>query len=170
MRRADAGTGEHCDGRLGDHRQVDGHAVTLGDAQVLQRVGCLLDVAVQVGVGDVLGVTGLADEVDRDLVTFARLDVAVDTVVRRVQLAADEPLGERSVAPVEGLAEVLAPRQVRPRLLGPEGLVVLGGLVVERRLAIGLRSELPTRRELAVFVGQVLKGLVGHSILQRAGG
>ena len=54
--------------------------------------------------GDGPGVAGLADPVVGDLVAEPALDVAVDAVVGDVELAADEPLGERQV-PLEGRVE-----------------------------------------------------------------
>jgi len=112
VRGADSGAGEHRDDCLGDHRQIYGDPVALGHPEVQQRVRGPLHLGEQVGVGDVAGVTGLAHEVDGYLVAATGLDVAVDAVVRGVQLSADEPLGKRRIAPVEGLVEVLAPGQV----------------------------------------------------------
>ena len=51
------------------------------DAVVLQRVGEPLDVAMQVGVGDVARLALLAVPVEGDAVAVAGLDVAVDAVV-----------------------------------------------------------------------------------------
>ena len=48
VHRADAGTGEHGDGQLGDHRHVDGDAVAGLDAQSFEHVGELADFAVQI--------------------------------------------------------------------------------------------------------------------------
>ena len=48
MRRADAGAGQHGDGQLGDHRHVDGDAVARLDAELLEDVGELADLAMQV--------------------------------------------------------------------------------------------------------------------------
>ena len=64
----------------------------------------------------------------------------------RVELAADEPLGERRVGPVEGLVEVLGPREILPRLVGPErprGRRSPASYSVG--LAVGLRGELLAR-------------------------
>lgn len=61
--------------------KVDHHRVALADAEVGQRVGGLLHLAVQVGIGDRPGVAGLADEVDGHLVAAARRDVPVQAVV-----------------------------------------------------------------------------------------
>ena len=47
VRRADAGAGQHGDGQLRDHRHVDGDAVAGLDAQPLEDVGELADLAVQ---------------------------------------------------------------------------------------------------------------------------
>ena len=78
-----------------DHRHVDRDPVAGRDAQLQQGVGRLLDLALEIGVGDGPGVARLADPVVRDLVAEAALDVAIDAVVGDVELAADEPLGER---------------------------------------------------------------------------
>ena len=80
---ADPGAGEHRDDDLGDHRQVDPDHVALLDAEVLERVGEALDVAVQVGVGDVALLPLLAAPVVGDAVADAGLDVAVEAVGAR---------------------------------------------------------------------------------------
>ena len=119
VRGAEPGAGEHRDDRLGDHRQVDRDPVALADAERLQGVGGPADLALQLGVGDGAGVAGLALEVDGHPVAVAGLDVPVDAVVRRVELAADEPLGERRVVPVEGAGEVGGPGEVAARPARP---------------------------------------------------
>ena len=53
----------------------------VADAELEQGVGGLLDLALEVGVGDRPGVARLADPVVGDLVAEAALDVAVDAVV-----------------------------------------------------------------------------------------
>ena len=80
-------------------------------------------------VGDRAGVAGLALPVVRDLVAVPVHDVTVEAVVGDVELAADEPLGERR-GPTRG--PCASPRTSRaPRLTGPEALVVGVGLVVD---------------------------------------
>ncbi len=110
VRGADPGARQHGDRRLGDHRQVDGDPVARGcTPSAGQRVGRLADAAVQVGVGDGAGVARLALPVDGHLVAPAGLHVPVQAVVGDVELAADEPLRERRVRPVEHLVPLLAP-------------------------------------------------------------
>jgi hypothetical protein len=70
--------------------------VALVDTEVLQHVGEALHVGEQVGVGDGAGVAGLALPVEGDPVAPARLDVAVEAVVRDVERAADEPRAKGS--------------------------------------------------------------------------
>ena len=50
--RADAGAGEHGDGRLGHHRQVDEHAVAFAHAVALEHVGKAADLVVKLFVGE----------------------------------------------------------------------------------------------------------------------
>ena len=72
MRRADPGAGQHRDRQLRDHRHVDRDAVAGPDPELLERVGGLADLALEVGVGQRPGVAGLADPVVGDLVAEAR--------------------------------------------------------------------------------------------------
>ena len=132
--------------RLRDHRHVDGDPVALLDAQLQQGVGGLGDLVLELGVGDGAGVARLALEVDGDPVAVAGLDVPVDAVVRDVELAVREPLGERRVRPVQRLGRLLGPGQP-PGLLGPEAEPVSLGLLVRLRRDVGVRGELGRRRE-----------------------
>ena len=101
MRGPDARAGEHRDDDLGDHRQVDPDHVALFHPEVLERVGEALDVAVQVGVGDLALLALLAAPVVGDAVAAAGLDVAVEAVVLGVELAVGEPLVEGRVGVVD---------------------------------------------------------------------
>ena len=116
MRGADPGAGEHRDDDLGDHRQVDPDHVALLDAEVLERVGETLDVAVQVGVGDVALLPLLAAPVVGDAVAVAGLDVAVEALRRGVQSPVGEPLVEGRVGVVEALARLDVPVEQLLRL------------------------------------------------------
>jgi hypothetical protein len=162
VRRADAGAGEHRHDRLGDHRHVDRDPVAGGHAQRGQRVGGLRYLVLELGVGDVALVADrLPHPVDRHPVTEAVLDVPVHAVVRRVQLAADEPLGERRLVPVQDAVPGLRPGQPLRRL-GPVGLAVGRGLGVRVGLHVGARGQVRGRLEPAVFVQQVRQGLFAH--------
>ena len=155
--RADARAGEHRDGQLGDHRQVDADPVALGHALRLEHVGEAPDLGVQVGVGDAAGVARLALPVVGDLAAVTRLDVAVQAVVGDVELAPREPLGEGRV-PLQHVVPGLRPAQAL-RMAGPPGLGVLVRLVVDgfvARQRIG--AERLRRRERAVLAEPVLDG------------
>ena len=90
------------------------------------------------------------------------LDVAVEAVVRDVEGAADEPLGEREI-PFEGGVEVLEPAEVLTGLAGPEGLEVGLGLGVDRVVGHqGLGHQIRRRRERPVLAEVVLDGGFAH--------
>jgi hypothetical protein len=138
------------------------------DAAILERVGEALDVAVEVGVGDVLLLALLPPPVERDPVAVPGLHVAIDAVVRHVELAAHEPLGERRVGPVEHLVPGLGPVQGL-RLLGPEALVVLVSRLVLGAIGdVRTLDELRRWRELRVLLEHLLelllKSVVGHAV------
>ena len=156
VRRPDARAGEHRHRDLGDHRQEDPDHVARADPALLERVRAALDVAVQVGVRDVALLALLAAPVEGHAVAVAGLDVAVDAVVGDVELAADEPLGERRVGPVEHLVPLLGPVE-RLGLLGPEALGVLLGPLVDAGVGDDrVRGELARRRE-RLLVEQLLE-------------
>ena len=77
----------------------------------------------EIRVGDGAGVAGLALPVVRDLVAATGVDVAVEAVVRRVELAAEEPLGERADPTRARCATARTSRAARG-LLRPERLGV----------------------------------------------
>ena len=94
---------------FGDQRHVDGDAVTGDQTEVGQRVGRLAYLGLQVGVGQAAAVVdGFALPVDGDPIPVAGLDVAVHAVVGDVELAADEPFGERRLRPVQHLGKGVA--------------------------------------------------------------
>ena len=142
---AEAGAGEHRDEGFGDHRHVDGHPVAGFEADRGEVVGRLGHLVLELGVGQVAVIAGLADPVDRDPVTLARIDMAIHTVVGDVEFAADEPLGERGIRPVENLIEIGVPVEAAG-LLGPELEPVGVGAIVEFGGRVGLRGELVGRR------------------------
>ena len=118
---SNARAGLHRNHDLDRHRHVDQDAVAFLDAVVLQRIRELADFLVQVAVGDLRdgAVVGLED--DRDLVGVAVGQIAIEAVVRGVQLTVGEPLVEGSVRLVEDLSEGLGPvdvlaRQACPRI------------------------------------------------------
>ena len=148
---ADAGARQHGDRGFGDHRQVDVDPVAALDPEAEQHVGELRRLLEQLGVGDRAGVTRFALPVNGDTVAEPGFDVPVEAVVRDVQLAADEPLGERQL-PLADRRPLLRPRHQIERLTGPEALVVLRRLVVHegpghQRVAL----ERLARREAAVL-------------------
>ena len=116
------------------------------DAELLERVGRLADLALEVAEGERPGVARLADPVVGDLVAEAALDVPVDAVVGDVELAAGEPLGERQV-PFERRLEWRRPVEPLARALRPERLEVGVGLLVEGGRRVGLRRERRVGRE-----------------------
>jgi len=164
VRSTDACTGEHRDCGLGDHRQVDVDAIALLDTEGLQRVSELRHLVEQLLIGDDSGVTGLALPVEGNLVAAAGEDMTVETVVRHVQLSAEEPLRVREV-PLADTVPVPAPGDEFRRLTRPERFVVLVALVVQ--LGPGYQRvllERSRRRELAVLEHQVIDCLVGHGV------
>ena len=109
MGQAESGAGEHGHDRFGDHRHVDRDAITGDEAELGESVCRAAHFGEQVVVGQVATVTGSAFEVNGDAVTVAGEDVAVDAVVGDVELAADEPLGDGGVGPVEDVGPFLVP-------------------------------------------------------------
>jgi hypothetical protein len=94
--------------------------------------------------------------------------VAIDAVVGEVQLATDEPLGERQL-PLERLVERLVPTDALAGELFPEGDVVALSLFVERRLGIGPGGESRVGRKDALLGEKVLDLRLRHRARQGLG-
>ena len=155
---------QHRDGKLRDHRHVDGHAITPLDAERAQRVGASSDFVEKLCIGDRAAVSGLAFEIERDLVAATGLHVTVEAVERDVQTATDEPSRERQL-PVQHLVPRFEPGQ-GPGLLGPELLGVGLRLLVhppvghERRAGKVLRGrERPQLGKVVLDRGALQPGL-----------
>ena len=162
MRCAEPGAGEHRDDRLGDHRQVDRDAVTGLHAQIDERICGAGDVVLQFRIRDGASVVGrFADPVERDLVTVAGLDMAVDTVVGGVERAADKPFRERGVGPVEDFVERCAPGDAFG-FLGPIRQPVDLGVVIRRGRDIRLCGERCRGIEVPRFICEVADGICSH--------
>ena len=95
---ADAGAGEHRDRQLGHERHVERDAIALLDAERLQDVGELADLAMEIEVGQRAAIAGLAFPDERGLVAARRADVAIEAVDADVELAADEPLARAAAS------------------------------------------------------------------------
>ena len=132
--------GLHRDHRLDRHRHVDDRAFALGVAQRLQAVREAAHTGVQVLVGDRgdRAVVGL--EQDRDLVLGRRAEVAIEAVVRDVQLAILEPAEERRLGIVQRLGERPLPQHLLAGQPGPEAGVVAFGLVAQCAVLVHARD------------------------------
>ena len=127
---AKASAGEHGDRDLGDHRHIDRNAVALGHAERLQRVRGLLHLAQQVVVGNGAAVTWLADPVEGHLLAATSGNVAINAVLRNVELTVIEPLRKWGL-PLQRFREWLSPGEEFACLLGPEGNRVGAGTLIE---------------------------------------
>ena len=155
MGRAQPGTGQHCDGQLGDHRQVDRNPIAGLHAQFAQGVRRPTDLGLQVAIGDRPGIARLADPVIGNLLPEAPLHVPIDAVVGDVEATAGEPLGERQV-PFQGLLEGREPGDPLPGALRPERLEVRLRLGVQVCAGVRLGAELGRGREAPILGQQVL--------------
>jgi hypothetical protein len=152
----DARAGEHRVRELGDHRHVEADAVALLDPVGVKHVRDAADVVLQVAVADPFVLPRLVAHPEDGGLVAALRQVAVHTVVGRVEPAAREP-GEVHLA-------VVRVEHVRPRvepgeglaLLAPEPGRVLEGLAVEP-LVLGHGLDVRARRRVRLHGKEVLR-------------
>ena len=164
VRGADARAGQHCDGQLRHHRQVDGNPVALLHAQAFQPVGELAHLPVQIPVGIDLPVARLALPDDGGLVLARPVEMAVNAVVGYIELPAQEPLGKGGVRPVQHRIPGAEPVQLpgKPR---PEPLRILARRLINAGVGdVGAGGKLRRRRVGAVLLQQGFKsaGILRH--------
>ncbi len=110
---AQAGTGQHGNRQLGDHRHMNGDAISgLQTAEIAQQRREFIHSHIEFAVGDGYGRFGFRFR-NKDHRRFVLVlgEVPVHAVVRGVDLAAHEPLPERRIAGVERRVPVLVPAQ-----------------------------------------------------------
>ena len=162
MHRTDARAGQHGDGRLGNHGQVNDDPVALAHAIALEHVGESAHLAVQLTIGQYTlfarsAISGrLAFPNERRLVGGRGAEPPIEAVGRHIQLPADEPLREGQL-PLQHLLEGLHPHQLGLGLLFPEPLRILHRfgpqlLVLGHRSDMGLGGKLLRRLEDAGFL------------------
>ena len=138
MGSADAGTGQHRNGRFRHHRHIEGHQVALANPQRFEGIGSAADLAMQLPVAEAAHITGLAFPDQGCLVSPGAIEMAIEAVVRKVGGAAFKPTGEGGIAPIEHLLKGLKPMQVLLGLLAPEGIWI--GIGLGHQGAIGLQG------------------------------
>jgi hypothetical protein len=127
---AEARAGKHGHRRLRDHGHVDDDAVAPLDAELGEGAGEAGHAIGELRVGELLDLAGHGAVVhERELLTEARLDVAVEAVVRGVEAPSREPSVERCAGVIEHLLGCRVPVDVLRRFT-PEPFGVLHGACV----------------------------------------
>ncbi len=150
VHRTQPGTGQHGDRQLGHHRHVNRHHVAVLDAQRLEHVGEEANFAMQLAISQRAGIARLAFPDDRGLVRPPGGEVGVETVVRDVRLAADEPAGVGLVPlqhPLERPKPVQLAGQAPPEAFDVAGRFVPHLLISGQRADAGGFGEFLWRRK-----------------------
>ena len=165
VRRSDAGTGQHRDSQFGDHGHVERNSIARRDAQLLEDVRKLADLAVQVLISQDATVARLALPNDGRFVFSPRRQVPVEAVVRGVDLSADEPLRFGHLT-LKDVVPFLEPVQVASQLTPETGGVVLGLvphlLVLSLAADMSLSGKVGRRRETACFLEDTVNVVASH--------
>ena len=132
VHRADPGTGEHGDGRLGNHRHINQNAVAFFNFVPLQHVGEKADFPVKLLVSERPLFARLPFPQDRGLVLASRAEMPVEAVFGDIQLSADEPLRKRQL-PFEHLLPLFPPEEFGG-LPTPEFLGLLDRFLIHRAI------------------------------------
>src|SRR6185437_13665694 len=154
MNGTDARTTEQRNRQLGTHAHVNADAIAALDAQPLQHIGEPLYLLMQIGVGQPAHLAGLALPQQRNLVLARTQRMAVDAVVREVELASYKPLRILAFA-IENFVPRSEPLQLRgslcPELLRLFDAAAIHRLILLQTLYMGLGRKLSRRRKHPVF-------------------
>src|SRR6185503_3907702 len=97
MRSADARARQHCDRQFRNQRHVQRHTIACANVFTIQNVRELADFRVQLLISESARFAGFAFPDKRGFVATPGWEVTIETVVRDVDLPADEPLSMRWV-------------------------------------------------------------------------
>jgi hypothetical protein len=172
MNGADARASLHRDNGLGDQRHVNDHAIATPYTLRLERIGELTHVLMELCVGQLAYVAGLAFENDGNLVAAAR-QVHIQTIVRDVQLAVGKPAEVGRARVIQRHGKRLFPIDLSHGQIRPEAYIVAGRLVMKTLqfggLERGLFCKRAGRRKYTVLLQDRLNIFVrhGHSRLMQ---
>jgi hypothetical protein len=166
VHRSNAGTSQHRNGRLWNHRHVNNDAIPRLDALREEHIGSAGHFVLQFAISDRARVARLAFEQDGGLVFAIRIiGMPIHTVLAQVDFPTHKPLGERSL-PTQCFRPRSLPIQLR-RLTGPEGCRVLDGSRVALLIVLhGGHPSPPGKRRRrskdAIFNKMGFDGFVAH--------
>jgi hypothetical protein len=167
MDRPDPRAREHRDRKLGDHRQIEGHAVPAADTESAERAGEAANFGVQLPVRHPERVSRLPFPQDRGL-PAAFVQMAVETVFGNVEPAARKPSRVRNRS-LDHRFPRGAPGELASEPL-PERLRIGGRALVDRRIRrAGMRGEARWRGESAILGEKRLDANVVHGGDDRRG-
>ena len=124
MHRSDARARLHRGNALDGHWHVNDDPVAFGDPHGTQAVGQLADLRMQLRIRDPRDQSVVGLKHDRRLVRVAQLQVAVQAVVRNVELPVLEPAVERRMILVQRPGERLVPADAIACVPSPEAFIV----------------------------------------------
>src|SRR4051812_25228754 len=111
MNRPDPGTSQHGDGCFRDGRQVDDDTIAFPNAVSEEDVSETTDLRVQLLIGQGAPLSRFAFPDDGSLISARRLEMTIEAILRHVEFASDEPLGEGRF-PFDHLLPWRAPAQI----------------------------------------------------------
>ena len=121
VHRADARASEHGDGRFGNVRHVNEHAIALLASIALEDIRENADFAVKLLIGEHATVARFAFPDDGRLIAARAGKMTVQAVFGHIEFAAKKPFGKRH-SPIENLCPLLPPQQIggllRPKFFG----------------------------------------------------
>ena len=98
VHRADPRAGQHGNRRLGNVREINDHAIALFDVVPFQHIRETANFVMQLLVGERALVARFAFPDDCRLVSARPAQMPIETILRDVEFAADEPLRERRLS------------------------------------------------------------------------
>ena len=152
---ADPRAGQHRDGKFGNERQIDGHAIAFANAQRFQDVGERRHLAKQLEVGERAAIAGLAFPDEGRLVAARSSHVPIEAVDAGVERPADEPPGMRRL-PVEDPIPGPRPLELRGKT-SPEGFGIPLRFGVQALVAHDrARAEFRRRWKRPIFAKEIV--------------
>jgi hypothetical protein len=157
---ADAGAGQHGDGELGDHRQIDGDSIALLDAKRFEDIGELTNFAVELRIGEGAGIRlGFALPDDGGFIGTGG-EVSIEAIGGDIELAVFEPgVTDMALGGIPGVLEGAGGHFEPVECFGlfePETVGILDRAVVHCLVLFGIEvrplHHLGRRRKGAVFL------------------
>ncbi len=130
VNRTDPSTSQHCNRCFWDHRHIDPNPIAFLDPQLLQSIGKLTNLSMQLDIGQDPAISRFSFPDQGRVIAAVSFEVTIQTVVGNIDLPSDKPLGLGRI-PSQNPIPSSKPMQLLLSESCPKGFRIVSGFLAK---------------------------------------